>query len=74
MEYPRQTKIHAMIELIIRELEKAYEQGESELRVGYIVGGQELGIERAIELPKSTLSSRNWSKTLPKSFDNRWAS
>jgi hypothetical protein len=40
MAYPQQAKIHGMIELLHRELNKAYEQGESELRIVYSSGGE----------------------------------
>lgn len=43
-EYPQQTKIHGMIELIHRQLKKAYEQGESQLRVDYYAGGESVGV------------------------------
>ncbi len=35
MAYPQQTKIHGMIELLHRELRKAYEQGKSDLLISY---------------------------------------
>jgi hypothetical protein len=60
MDYPQKTKIHKMIELVYRELQRAYEQGESELGVVYIAGGEDVGIY----LRDNTASENNVARVL----------
>jgi hypothetical protein len=60
MDYPQQTKIHGMIELMYRKLQKAYEQGESDLGVVYIAGSEDVGVY----LRDNTASENNVAKVL----------
>lgn len=47
MEYPQQIKIHGMIQLLYRELNKASEQGRADLKVEYKNGRDSVGVSIA---------------------------
>jgi hypothetical protein len=45
MSYPQQDKIRGMSALLHRELQKAYEQGNSTLAVHYVAEGENVGVD-----------------------------